>query len=150
MAPTLSSRTFLLNFWILTICCCFHSQWFVLMSFWWLLNDKHRCRPIEAQSSAFIGFRWNLLNWMALIQRVFSKISWFYCICWFFEVILLKKESYCCLKINWNWKIFHWNFQFFNGFSLDTNTFLAHFFFNLLFLPVFLILYVAVKHWPIS
>ena len=38
---TLSSRTFLLNFWILPFFVAFHSQFFIVMSFWCLMNDKY-------------------------------------------------------------------------------------------------------------
>ena len=40
-ASTLSSRTFLFNFWILPVFVGFHSQFFIVMSFWWLMNDKY-------------------------------------------------------------------------------------------------------------
>ena len=146
MAPTLSSRTFLLNNWILTAFCNFHIQWPVEMPYWRLMKNELRFCPIETSFSVFIGFYWNLLNLVALILRFFSKIGWVGSMYLFIFVVFLMSYcscSYCSCSycscfflLLFYWILFLFKKKlkqekflteiFFNGFSL---TFLAQSFF---------------------
>ena len=77
MAPTFSSRTSLLNFRFLPdFVVVFIVITLVVMSYWSPMHDKHHQTPIEAYSSVFIDFRWNLLNLTSVknFKKIFSKV----------------------------------------------------------------------------
>ena len=60
-ASTLTSRNFLINFLFLPAFAGFFIVIrLIVMTYWWLRNNRYPCLPIDAEVSAFIEFRWKL------------------------------------------------------------------------------------------
>ena len=54
-----------------SICCCFHSQWHIVMSYWWPLNEKHQNIP-------FVTSGHNLTHLMASVESNWILWRWYY------------------------------------------------------------------------